>query len=163
MNRVEFDSVVSEADYQVLFFSTPLPIPLSFAVHTWFVTIELGDINRWEVWQFPNRCPTSWGHVHLNLFKPWAGLRIIYFQHSILSKSSLICRVKGGKDSLAHKMIEYAGEECPRYTQAGKYRYVPGPNSNTFVQWYGNRFPEAGLTLPARAIGKGYISARTSH
>jgi len=37
-----------------------------------------------------------------------------------------------------------------------EYKIYPGPNSNTFIQWVLNHFPNSGLKLPRNAFGKNY-------
>jgi Protein of unknown function (DUF3750) len=43
------------------------------------------------------------------------------------------------------------------YPYPSTYRMWPGPNSNTFTAWVGQRVPELNLKLPASAIGKNYL------
>jgi hypothetical protein len=46
------------------------------------------------------------------------------------------------------------------YPYPTTYRTWPGPNSNTFIAWIGQRVPELKLELPASAIGKNYRCGR---
>jgi len=46
------------------------------------------------------------------------------------------------------------------YPYPSSYRMWPGPNSNTFTAWVGQRVPELGLKLPVSAIGKNYLCGR---
>jgi len=46
------------------------------------------------------------------------------------------------------------------YPYPSSYRMWPGPNSNTFTAWVGQRVPELGLRLPVSAIGKNYLCGR---
>jgi hypothetical protein len=140
---------------QVSLFYSPLPIPFNFAKHSWIVTIDKkGNANRWEVWQNKNLCKTSWGYVHKNLFKnPLTGMIKYPFFKTIKWESKLRSRVSG---NLATKIINFIDGEAPKYIYKDTYHFVPGPNSNTFIQWIINKFPESKLTLPRGSFGKNY-------
>src|SRR5262249_23023705 len=43
-----------------------------------------------------------------------------------------------------------------QYANAGDYRIWPGPNSNTFVASVLRAIPEAGVELPANAVGRDF-------
>lgn len=102
----------------------PLPFIGAIAVHYWFVVYDdHGACHRWEVWQTKDAGGTSYGHVHCDLKAPEAD-------------------VGGGPSRLA---TEWHAEEAARiaavlaeprgYPQHARYRYWPGPNSNSFVAW----------------------------
>lgn len=102
----------------------PLPLIGAIAVHYWFVVRDdAGGCHRWEVWQTANAGGTSYGHVHCNLKPPEAD-------------------VGGGPTRLA---AQWRGAEAERiaavlarpegYPHRNRYRYWPGPNSNSFVAW----------------------------
>jgi len=117
------------------------------AVHYWFVVFGERECHRWEVWQTKNAGGFCIGHVHRDLKDPDAG-------------------VGGGPFRLA---AEWSGDQadriarvlndCKRYPYCERYRYWPGPNSNTFVAWV---LREAGIAqrLGRRAIGQGYRAAK---
>jgi hypothetical protein len=117
----------------------PLPWIGAFAWHYWFVVCG----HRWEVWQTKNAGGTCIGHVHCDLKAPEDGV--------------------GGGPS--RRAIAWDGDEARRivqvldrvetYPDCQRYRYWPGPNSNTFVAWV---LREAGIgySLDRRAIGKNY-------
>jgi len=150
----------SDELFHVLLFTTPLPFPLNLvASHPWFVTIEQRKMKRWEVWQHAGRCETSWGHLHLNLFKPEQGMRIFYFSKGKRRSGKLIASVSGEKGSLAASMVNFIETESANYSAAKRYRFFPGPNSNTYVQWVINHFPEAGFRLPISCVGKSHSSS----
>ena len=106
----------------------PLPFIGAIAVHYWFVvTDDAGACHRWEVWQTKNAGGHGnrggIGHVHCDLKAPEAD-------------------VGGGPSRLA---AVWTGEAAARiaavlaepgsYPHAQRYRYWPGPNSNSFVAW----------------------------
>jgi hypothetical protein len=109
------------------------------------VTDDVGACHRWEVWQTKNAGGTSIGHVHCDLKAPEDG-------------------VGGGRSRVA---AAWTGEEAKRiasvlarpeiYPQRQRYRYWPGPNSNSFVAWVLER---AGIqyALHWRGIGRRWRS-----
>jgi hypothetical protein len=117
----------------------PLPFIGAIAVHHWFVVRDdAGGCHRWEVWQTRNAGGVSIGHVHCDLKAPEDG-------------------VGGGPSRLA---VEWTGTDALRihavlsqpYPHAQRYRYWPGPNSNTFVAWVLRR---AGIQYALRWRGIG--------
>jgi len=102
----------------------PLPFIGAIAVHYWFVAYDdAGGCERWEVWQTRDAGGRSAGHVHCGLKPPLAD-------------------VGGGRTRLA---ATWEGDEAARiaavlreaftYPWRERYRYWPGPNSNSFVAW----------------------------
>jgi hypothetical protein len=125
----------------------PLPFIGAIAVHYWFVEFaEGGECHRWEVWQTKNAGGRSIGHLHCDLKHPDAD-------------------VGGGPARIA---CEWNGEPAQRiaevlkkiesYPYCERYRYWPGPNSNTFVAWV---LREAGIEYPLhwKAFGR-YFAAK---
>ncbi|MFW6227769.1 MAG: DUF3750 domain-containing protein [Bacteroidota bacterium] len=137
-------------------YASPLPIPFSLAVHTWIEINENGRTTRWEVWQHANLTPHAYGHVHKNLFKTGRGIRVFYlgrkkFKPRIIASLSLPA---GISEKIEHLI--------PVFPAAGTYRYVPGPNSNTFTAWVIKKLNlEGSVQLPWRAIGKNYVKNLT--
>ena len=120
----------------------PLPFIGAFAAHYWFVVFDdAGACHRWEVWQSMTAGGVSVGHVHCELTPPEDG-------------------VGGGPSRVA---MEWTGDEASRiaavlerpYPHSHRYRYWPGPNSNTFVAWV---LRQAGIhyALSWRGIGRGW-------
>lgn len=63
--------------------------------------------------------------------------------------------VEGGEGSLAERMADFVINSPQNYPYCELYAYT-GPNSNTYVQWVVDAFPESGLRLPWSAFGKHY-------
>ena len=151
-----YEHLISNHPYQVLLLSSPLPVPFHFAVHTWLLSVDHGEIKRWEVWQSKNNCKTSWGHVHLNLFSPWVGVKKSFLARNSRHPYTVHSVTKGAANSPAAEIIHFLENKIMHYPFLERYRYLPGPNSNSFIQWVVNHFPDAGLELPPNAWGKRY-------
>ncbi len=102
----------------------PLPLIGFLAVHYWFVVYDdAGACHRWEVWQSRNAGGTSFGHVHCDLKSPEDGVGG--------GPSRIAMQWHGGEAERIKRVLDGAA----RYPHAQKYRYWPGPNSNSFVAW----------------------------
>jgi len=139
----------SESDTTVELWSARIPGFGRFAEHHWLVVWRGSSTARWEVWQTPDECATSWGHLHCNLLRPSSGVgngpgRLIHHWDS--------------DDAL---YLAARIESTPAtYPWRHRYRVFPGPNSNTYVQWvlgplytlgwrgFGRRFAHPKITSP---------------
>ena len=146
---VEKDSV------QLLCSFLPLPIgPL--AVHTWLVTHRAnGEVHRWEVWAQSDCCETSWGHLHRDLFPPYQGIGILPFflPQSGNWNGQLVAVENSG---IAGQIISFLERSVDSYPYKNRYGYFPGPNSNSFISWVLQHFPNSCLKIPGRAVGAEY-------
>ncbi len=101
-----------------------IPVIGIFAHHHWFV-LRGERSDRWEVWQDAEvGGEYSRGHLHKNLRTPEAGVGA--------GPSWLVCRWQGKAALHLRLRIEQSPDTYP---WCFKYRYWPGPNSNTFAQW----------------------------
>ena len=122
-------------------------LPGIFADHYWLLVLHGVEsshnqtCDRWEIWQHPNQNNSCWGHLHKNLLGPHQGVGN--------GQSRLIQRWLNDDALLMVKKIESSPTHYP-FIQ--KYRYWPGPNSNTFAQWIVRDTIELGV----RAIGKSF-------
>jgi hypothetical protein len=113
-----------------------------FAVHSWIVVKEQGArrYTRFDV--------VGWGRpVRSDNWAPdarWFG-----------NNPQLVAVIKGAE---AVRVIPTIRASVARYPhgKTGDYRIWPGPNSNTFVAEILAQIPEAGVVLPANAIGKDF-------
>ena len=116
-----------------------------FAHHYWLVVHEPEASRRWEVWQRPQALAVCNGHLHCDLL-PWrAGVGA--------GNSWLVQQWVGNQ---AVELAERIRASLTEYPWCDRYRYWPGPNSNTYVQW----LLGARLRLPWQAIGRGYRGLR---
>ncbi len=122
-------------------------LPGIFADHYWLLVLRGAEGNhfqecdRWEVWQHSHRNDSSWGHLHKNLLPPCQGVGN--------GPSRLIHDWIGDEAKVFTEKIESSPSTYP-FIQ--KYRYWPGPNSNTYVQW----IVGDNIELNSRAIGKSF-------
>ena len=103
--------------------------------------------DRWEVWQHSDQNDSCWGHLHKNLLTPFQGVGN--------GSSHLIKRWMDDEALSIAKKIEASPRTYP-FTK--KYRYWPGPNSNTYAQWIVSNK----MKLSIRAIGKNFLVPRSS-
>ncbi|KAA5538927.1 DUF3750 domain-containing protein [Roseiconus nitratireducens] len=104
--------------------AAPIPILGRFADHHWIVIVSDRGINRWEVWQKQHVVDTSWGYLHRNLLPPKANVGYGPSRH-------VRTWVDGDARDIQHRV-----ENSPTaYPWLNVYRFFPGPNSNTFVEW----------------------------
>ena len=146
-----------EADrYQIFVMTCPASIPFSFAIHPWFVINKKGTLSRWGVGWQPEKygAKIQWGHIGLNVIPPFQGLRIFYFSNKYSWKSSVFKVIEGDEKSTAAQMAEFIENSPHTYPFKDTYSFV-GPNSNTYVEWVLNNFPELNIHLPWNAFGKG--------
>ncbi|MFN2645483.1 MAG: DUF3750 domain-containing protein [Burkholderiales bacterium] len=119
----------------------PLPFIGAIAVHYWFVVYdESGACHRWEVWQTQNAGGRSFGHVHCDLKSPKDGVGG--------GPSRVAATWQGDEASRIAAVLQ----EPERYPHCGRYRYWPGPNSNSFVAWV---LAQAGIQYPLHWKGIG--------
>ena len=116
-----------------------------FAVHCWFAVLRGEEQTRWEIWQTRDVRPPSWGHLHKNLMAGYCGVG---------NGDSWV--MESWQDIEAERLAEILETSPKLYPHNYFYRYAPGPNSNTYVQWI---LDHAGINhrLDKKAIGKGYL------
>lgn len=157
MEEKEFKKLIDKNKYQIFLFSCPCGIPISFAAHTWIITNKKGKINRYSgSWiRYPDGKHVS----SKSFYKPHEGIYVLpaetklSFLDKIRWKSKLIKKLDG---DVAKKIIKFCERNLNKYPYPEKYHFYPGPNSNTFIQWIIDHFPESGFKLPWNAFGKNY-------
>jgi hypothetical protein len=133
----------------------PIPKVPKIACHCWFATFDPaeGRWRRWEVWQEAcDRGRRSWGHVRRDLQHPTNGVG-----HGEYEGNSWVLAECTGSDARAILDVLNRPEAYPDRT---RYRYFPGPNSNTYVAWVLRESEQWAITrscLPPAAWGKGGV------
>ncbi|WDE14058.1 DUF3750 domain-containing protein [Thalassomonas haliotis] len=118
------------------------------ADHYWFVIDKGGEEKvkqRWEVWQNKDAGGQSWHYLHKNL-KDW--------QSGVGNGPSRLEYCWYGLE--AQSLIEAIETSPSQYPYVPCYRYWPGPNSNTYVQWVLDQARITEIPGPS-AIGKDYL------
>lgn len=112
-----------------------------FAHHYWLVVRDESGCERWEVWQRPAGSAVCNGHLHRDLL-PWRA--------GVGSGNSWLVKLWLGAEAQA--LAARARASMQTYPASNRYRYWPGPNSNTYIQWLlSDRY-----RLPWQAIGRGH-------
>jgi hypothetical protein len=116
-----------------------------FAIHTWLAAKPSGA-DHYQVYEVIGwRLQRTGSVVRIAQDLPdryWYG-----------KKPRLLLDQRGpGVDQLIAEVDQAARD----YPWSKEYRVFPGPNSNTFTAWIGNRVPDLNLDLPFSAIGSGY-------
>lgn len=154
-NQKNYSVLVDNNKYQVFLFKSPIFFPLIFAIHPWFVLNNKGEISRWEIgFSFSNTySKTGCGYIYKNWKPSFQGIGFFPFAvGKFFNRSSLVGKIEGEE---AKKVIDFIYNSPSTYTHCNEY-YLWGPNSNTYVQWVINNFPESGLKLSNNAYGKDY-------
>ncbi len=155
MDGTKFSELINKNKYQVFLFSSPVPIPFNFAVHTWFVINLKGKINRWEFGRFKGSPHKNGIGILKNFFEPTEGMNKFFWKRNPRFNSKLIGFIEGKDNSITKQLAIFIEEYANSYPLKTEYS-VLGPNSNSFMQWILDKFPDVKLKLPFNAIGKGY-------
>lgn len=149
------EKLIKPDKYQVFLMASPASIPINFASHCWLVINKKGIISRWDVKWRPQdyNSKTKWGHLSLDILPPFQGLRIFHFLNKYYWKSSLVKLIEGDEESLASQMVKFIEQSPQAYPYKDSYSFF-SPNSNTYVQWVINHFPQSDMHLPWNAFGK---------
>jgi len=148
---------------QVFVMTSPATFPFSFAMHPWFVINRKGIISRFGVsWRDSSPNYQTYfkththdacnGHLHKNALTPSQGLEV-FISLPWHWRGKIIGMIEGGEGTLAARMAEFIENSTATYPYCGQYA-LRGPNSNTYVAWVLEKFPESGIKLPWRAFGK---------
>lgn len=122
-----------------------IPVVGWLAVHYWYVVRDSQTCQRWEVWQRRELKPESWGHLHKNLMGPDAGVGN--------GASWLVQQWSDSK--VGDRLGEIIINSPQTYPHCHRYRYWPGPNSNTYAQWVLSQ-AEIDFDLGWKGVGRGY-------
>lgn len=155
MKTSDLNKLLDPTLYQVFLLKSAVPVPLNFAMHGWFVINLKGDVHRWEFGKWGKMGVNRYIDVVHNYMPATVGMNKYGWMLEPRTPSKLLHYIEGKEDSLAHNMACFINEHSNDYPLKNVYRYT-GPNSNTYLQWVINHFPEAGFKLPCNAFGKNY-------
>jgi hypothetical protein len=163
MKNVNLESLIDKNSYQVFVLSSPSPIPLSFARHTWFVVNKMGTLDRYEIFhkkdaKSPNPECINNGYMYKNYFPPFQGIEMFFYNETKFWNARLEFELAGEQD-LIKKVIEVIENSFTNYPYTNKYNLL-GPNSNSYPMWILNKFPEIKVRLPHNAIGRNFFKGK---
>ena len=119
---------MNDNQHVVSLWASNIPNLGAIAVHHWFVIDDCGEQSRWEVWQTANvicnDIGESWDHLHRDLLPLEQGMR-----------NGAAYKLEQWTGETARQLIQRIHSSPEQYPWCSKYRYWPGPNSNTYVQW----------------------------
>lgn len=141
--------------YQVFLMACHCRLPVTFARHMWLVVNRKGTFSRWEVLIEQNCCGTSWGHLHKDAQLPFKPLGLLAITGHSPWDAETYGLAEGVEGSLAHRMADVIESSMNTYPHLHTYKLL-GPNSNTYVRWVLDQFPEFKVGTPWNAVGKGY-------
>jgi len=145
----EFQKLVDKEKNQVFILSCPAYFPFNFFQHPWVVINKKGEISRWEIRHNKNK--ENQMHLYINNQKPFEGINKTIFIKSYWN-AHLLGFIEG---EVALNAINFIEQSKENYPYLNKYSGC-GPNSNTFIQWILNKFPEFHIVLSWQFIGKNY-------
>ena len=149
----EFVKLVDKEDHQVFLFSSKANFPAFFAKHYWFVSNKGGELKRWEVSYKKNKYH-EFGYIWTYQHSFSKALhKYIWDKRVHWEKSEIKEIINGNK---ARNLIRVLEKSLEDYPFKEKYSFYPGPNSNTFVQWVIDKFPELNIKLSWDSFGKNY-------
>lgn len=145
---------IDKSKYQVFVCGSKAHLPFLFASHSWIILNKRGVVSRWEI-IFRKNKDKSLGYLHIDDAPPFRGISIIPFMRRIFSEGVVLGHIEGGEDSTARKVIDFVENSRENYPYLNSY-VLTGPNSNTYIAWILNKFPELGVKLSSTFIGKNY-------
>ncbi len=151
-----FESMIKKDKYQVFVFACPASIPISFAKHPWFVLNKKGMISRWEVMHYKNKINKNFKYLHVNNREPFLGIGLTWPSiGKLFWEPKLLGYLEGDENSKARNVIDFIEKSKKSYPYIYRYSFF-GPNSNTYLHWVLNSFPEFKIKLSWRFIGNDF-------
>lgn len=147
MDNKNFDDLLDKNKNQVFIMFCPAYIPFNFFRHPWVVLNKKGEVSRYEIRHLRNK--ENHTYLYINNQPPFEGIDKTLFVNNKW-KASLLGLIEGEEALNAINFIEKSKENYP---YINKYCGM-GPNSNTYIQWIINKFPEFKIKLSCRFIGK---------
>lgn len=147
---------LQKGEYGVFFLYSETSLPVRFATHVWIVTMHNGNMNRWEILHKQMPAQLRVGYLHKNFRPALEGLPKFYFTNPDSWPAKECGRLIGKKGSLAYQVFDFIEKQGHTYPFCHKYTLLPGPNSNSFVQYIVDQF-NLPIRLPWSAIGRFYF------
>ena len=152
----KFQELLDKKKYQVFVMSSPVPFPLNYGIHLWFVINLKGKIHRIEFGKF-NGSPHKDGvGVLKDFLAHTTGMNRCFFRKNPRFSSKVEDFIEGHKNSNAFKLATFVLEQHEDYPLKNEYKLL-GPNSNSFVGWVLKQFPNIDMNISSRAVGLNYF------
>jgi len=155
MNKNIDEKLINKDKYQIFVCASPASFPINFAKHGWFVLNKKGLISRWEVLHFKIKVNKGFNYLHLNNRAPFLGFNIIYPFKFLFWKAEVLGYIEGDENSIVKQVIDFIEKSKENYPYCDKYSFL-GPNSNTYVKWILDKYPQFGIELSSGFVGKGF-------
>jgi hypothetical protein len=121
-------------------YAASFPFTEGIATHPWFV-VKPADSSRFERWEVGFWTGEPYGFVHKDLFPP---------EHDVgIAGSRILAELLGTE---AESVVDFIRQESPHYPCKDFYVLLPGPNSNTYLQWVLDNTSWQ-VDLPPTAVG----------
>jgi hypothetical protein len=143
------ESLVDKGSYQVFILFSKAHFPFNFFNHPWFVLNKKGTLVRYEIRHFKNK--EDGFYLHRSYTNFFSGLNLFYFLNK-KSGTNLLSLIEGSE---ALDMINFIEDSSKSYSYLNKY-CVLGPNSNTYLKYILNNFPNINIYLNWKFVGKNY-------
>jgi len=154
-NLTNFEDLIKKDKYQVFVCACPAYFPFNLAKHPWFVLNKKGLISRWEVRHYKNEMNKNSKYLYFNVQPPFQGINLSFFIKKYFWKTELLGLIEGEENSITQKIIEFIESSKENYPYCNQYSFF-GPNSNTYIQWVLDNFPEFPVKLSWRFFGKNF-------
>lgn len=135
-----FKNLLDKNKNQVFILYCPAYFPFNFFRHPWIVLNKKGEISRWEIRHHLNK--ENQTYLFIDHQHPFEGINKMIFIKSRWSVKFLGL-IEG---EIASNIIEFVENSKENYPYVKKY-FVLSPNSNTYIQWVLNKFPEFKIKL----------------
>jgi len=119
----------------------------NFAIHTW-LAVKPENAAGYDIFQV-----IGW---RLRRGRPVVSVDSGDPARSWFGSPAILLHERRGAE--AQQMVERIYRAVEDYPFAESYKMWPGPNSNSFTAWIGLEVPELGLQLPAKALGKNWMT-----
>ncbi len=151
-----FEQEIEKGERNFFIYFSPVWLPFVFAIHTRILTVTPnGEIHKYQVHSIKNSAKRLW-YMYIDDQDPMVGDSKYIWKEQPRYSWKQLCKVTWWKGSLAERVVNFMKNDIGKYPYKKTYRFVPWPNSNTFVARIMNAFPKLKIRLPWNAFGKNY-------
>lgn len=138
-----------------------MSFPLNFTIHSWVKISHNLHTERYDLWAYPGlqSANAHKGYVYKDIFPDHLGTTFWPLARTtkLTNRQTGRCidSVAGEYGSVAHALYTVIAEKAFAYPYYDRYNMLFGPSCNTYTEWLLQLVPEAGLSLPWYAWGRG--------